>query len=59
MSGNVYTVTSLADLGTGSGPYGDLRYAINQADANPGSTIDFDVTGTIQLARHFPTSVPM
>ena len=41
-------------MGTGTGPYGDLRYAITEADANPGSTIDFDVTGTIQLTSALP-----
>jgi MBG domain/Bacterial Ig-like domain (group 3)/Right handed beta helix region len=55
VTGEVYTVTSLGDTGTGSGTSGDLRYAITQADANPGSVIDFSVTGTIQLARALPS----
>ena len=41
----VYTVDSLSDTGTGSGPMGDLRYCITQANANPnhaGSVIQFD-----------------
>ena len=54
VTGHVYTVTSLGDTGTGSGTSGDLRYAITQADANPGSVIDFSVTGTIQLTKALP-----
>ena len=53
-SGITYTVNSLGDTGTGSGDSGDLRYAITQADANPGSVIDFGVTGTVQLTKAFP-----
>jgi streptogramin lyase len=36
---NVYTVRNTSDAGPGS-----LREAINQANLNPGSTIDFDIT---------------
>ncbi len=54
VKGQVYTVTSLGDTGTGSGTSGDLRYAITQADANPGSVIDFSVMGTIQLTQALP-----
>src|SRR5262245_57131832 len=43
----LYTVNSLGDTGAGSGPSGDLRYCITQADHNPGSTVRFGVTGTI------------
>ena len=54
-SGITYTVNSLGDTGTGSGDSGDLSYAITQADANPGSIIDFGVTGTIQLTKALPS----
>src|SRR6516225_9619873 len=37
-----YTVTGTGDTGTGSGLTGDLRYCVGQADANAGSTIQFD-----------------
>ncbi|MGO9471150.1 MAG: IPT/TIG domain-containing protein [Isosphaeraceae bacterium] len=53
-SGTTYTVSSLGDTGTGSGDSGDLRYAIAQANANPGSTIDFAVIGVIQLTKVLP-----
>ncbi len=53
-TGNVYTVNSLGDKGNGSGLSGDLRYAITQANANPGSVIDFSVMGTIQLTGALP-----
>ena len=49
-----YMVDSLADQGAGSGLVGDLRYAISQANANPGSDIAFAVTGTIQLLTPLP-----
>jgi hypothetical protein len=39
-----FTVNSTGDTGTGSGTAGDLRFCVNQADANPGSTIQFDPT---------------
>jgi hypothetical protein len=39
-----YTVNTLADTGAGTGLTGDLRYCITQADANPGSTVQFDAT---------------
>ncbi len=54
LSGNTYYVSSLADTGSGVGPFGDLRHAITQADLNPGSTIDFQVTGTIRLSNALP-----
>ena len=41
---SVYTVNALTDSGSGSGLAGDLRYCITQADADPGSTIQFDGT---------------
>lgn len=60
VKGHVYTVTSLGDTGAGSGTSGDLLYAITQANANPGSVIDFSVTGTIQLTGALPAiAVPM
>ncbi len=49
----VYTVTDLRDT-AGSSSDVTLRYAITQADANPNSTIDFGVTGTIALASALP-----
>lgn len=49
-----YIVNSLGDSGTGSGRFGDLRYAITQADLNPGSTIAFYLNGTIQLGSMLP-----
>ncbi len=55
--GNIYTVNSLGDTGTGSGLSGDLRYVITQADSNAGSTIVFGVTGTISLASALPDLV--
>ena len=54
VKGHVYTVTSLGDTGTGAGTSGDLHYAITQANANPGSVIDFSVMGTIQLTQSLP-----
>src|SRR5262249_15988606 len=33
---------------------GDLRYCITQADRNPGSTVQFGVTGTISLHSSLP-----
>jgi parallel beta-helix repeat protein len=45
-----YTVNSLAD----SPGQGTLRWAINEANAHPGSTIDFDVSGTITLSSPLP-----
>ena len=41
-----YLVNLAGDAGNGSGNTGDIRYAINQASANPGSTITFDTIGT-------------
>jgi predicted outer membrane repeat protein len=51
---STYRVNSLGDTGTGSGLSGDLRYVITQADQDPGSTIDFSVTGTIPLSSALP-----
>jgi hypothetical protein len=50
----LYTVNSLGDVGAGSGLSGDLRYCITQADSNPGSTVQFGVTGTISLHSSLP-----
>ena len=41
LTGLTYTVDQTTDTGAGSGTSGDLRYAITQANANPGSTIQF------------------
>ena len=49
LSGLTYTVDATTDTGAGSGTSGDLRYAITQANSNPGSTIQFGVSGTIVL----------
>jgi predicted outer membrane repeat protein len=51
-----YTVTSLADTGTGSGTSGDLRYCITQSNLTTGgNTIDMTgVTGTITLTTSLP-----
>jgi hypothetical protein len=46
---STYTVNGLGDAGSGSGLAGDLRYCVNRANANPGSTIQFGVTGAINL----------
>ena len=46
----IYTVTSLADTPAS----GTLRWAIGQANANPGGTIAFDVSGTITLSSALP-----
>ncbi len=52
---STFTVTSLADRGTGSGLRGDLRYAIDTANANPdpSNRIVFrpGLAGTITLAQ--------
>ena len=53
-SDNMYTVNSLGDTGEGSGLSGDLRYVIAQANSNPGSVINFSVSGTIQLTAALP-----
>jgi hypothetical protein len=46
-----YTVTNLGDTGM----KGDLRYCINQVNANPGDDgIDFQVVGTITLKSALP-----
>ena len=50
-----WTVNSLGDSGTGSGPLGDLRYVITQVDQTTGdNTINFGVTGTITLNSALP-----
>ncbi len=54
MSGLTYTVDATTDTGAGSGTSGDLRYTITQADLNPGSTIQFAVSGTIVLDSQLP-----
>ena len=50
----LYTVNDLGDAGAGSGPVGDLRYCITAADADPGSAIQFGVSGTITLSQPLP-----
>ena len=49
-----YTVNSLGDAGAGAGQSGDLRYCITRADSDPGSTVQFGVTGTIALKSSLP-----
>jgi hypothetical protein len=47
LSAAIYTVDAVTDIGKGSGTAGDLRYVIDQADADPnpaGSLIQFDPT---------------
>ncbi len=39
---SAYLVNAPGDAGTGTGLAGDIRYAINQANADAGSTITFD-----------------
>ena len=53
MAGSAYTVTTLSDTGYGSGSSGDLRYCIAHVDKT-GGTINFAVTGTINLASALP-----
>jgi hypothetical protein len=48
------TVNSLSDSGAGSGTRGDLRYCITEANLSTSSTINFSVTGTIQLTKALP-----
>ena len=55
----VYTVTLTTDDGNNTDPMtGELRWAIIEANSNPGSTIDFDVNGggaqTIDLVANLP-----
>jgi hypothetical protein len=50
---STYKVNDLANT-TSSSTDVTLRYAITQADAHPGSTIDFNVTGTIALSSALP-----
>ena len=59
-----YTVNVLTDSnpgggGSGSGTAGDLRYAITEANSNPGSTIQFSVTGNITIAATLPINANM
>ena len=54
LSGDLYTVNALTDTGTGAGFTGDLRYAITQANADPGSTINITATGTDNLEARSP-----
>lgn len=50
------TVTSLNDVGVGSGNSGDLRYCMNRSVALAGAdTIVFAVSGTIALTSSLPT----
>src|SRR5262249_3726645 len=50
-----FTVNSLGDTGAGTGPTGDLRYCITQANHTTGdNTIKFAVTGTITLNSALP-----
>ncbi len=52
---DTYTVTRLSDLGKGRSVFGDLRYCITQANANPGEDlIIFGVGGTINLTSALP-----
>jgi MBG domain (YGX type)/Domain of unknown function (DUF4214) len=51
---STFTVNALTDTGSGSGTTGDLRYAITQANLNPGSTINITATGEDQLASELP-----
>ena len=50
---STYTVTDPADS-AGSSSDVTLPYAITRANANPNSTIDFSVTGTITLTSSLP-----
>jgi hypothetical protein len=50
---SVYTVDGVDDRGQGSGLAGDLRYCITQAQN--GDTINFAVSGTIDLTNALPT----
>ena len=61
LSGNLYTVTNTGDTGSGSGSIGDLRYCVNAANANPGSTVQFisGLTGTISLGTGLTLSANM
>ncbi len=49
-----YFVDALTDTGAGTGFSGDLRYAITQANLNPGSTITIDTSGTVDLTSALP-----
>ncbi len=54
---STFTVDALGDTGVGSGTTGDLRYCVTQANIASGSSIDFNVSGTIQLTRALPSLV--
>ncbi len=65
---STYVVNQTGDSGAGSGLAGDIRYCINQANLNKGSTITFDTaklfgnsgTGTITLNHgELPIKVDM
>jgi hypothetical protein len=57
---SIYTVSQTGDAGTGSGLSGDIRYCINQANLNPGSTIIFTTKGVISLSHgELPIKVDM
>ena len=51
---STFTVNSLSDSGAGSGTSGDLRYCITEANLSSGSTMEFSITGTIQLTEALP-----
>jgi hypothetical protein len=51
---SILTVNSLSDTGNGSGSGGDLRYCITQANLSSSNTINFSVTGKIQLTKALP-----
>src|SRR5215472_16266186 len=51
---STFTENSTGDTGAGTGTSGDLRFCITGANAAPGSTINFGVTGTIQLLSALP-----
>jgi hypothetical protein len=54
-----FFVNILGNSGTGSGSFGDIRYCVNQANANPGAdTIQFAVSGTIFLQAELPLTGP-
>src|SRR5262245_16189610 len=51
-----FHVNSLADAGTGSGLFGDLRYCLTAALAtSEADTITFDLSGAVALQSALPT----
>lgn len=57
-----YTVNATTDTGAGSGTSGDLLYCVTQANANAGSTIQFDSSlygQTITLSSTLPITSSM